>query len=219
MSHYSLLYVGSNLASEMEPYAEDLEVKRIKKFEEHLMDFRSEMKYVSELYSLYIKDKENYIKSSQNKNKEHIDFLENEMPKLILWLENPAKFKREIFERQSKYSEPDDILDNFSTIEHYNPNSKWDWYVIGGRWANIITNINGDKVNSELVKNIDWKHPDMKDFSTFSILSKEYGWIEEGEMGWFGISSNNDSDWVNTFQDFILSLNPDEQITIVDCHI
>jgi len=35
-----------------------------------------------------------------------------------------------------------------------NPNSKWDWYVIGGRWKNSIKTIDGDNVDSCLVENI-----------------------------------------------------------------
>lgn len=38
-----------------------------------------------------------------------------------------------------------------------NPNSKWDWYSVGGRWSGkLITKINGNE-DTELSQNIDWQ--------------------------------------------------------------
>lgn len=37
-----------------------------------------------------------------------------------------------------------------------NPNAKWDWYEIGGRWSNMILRKNGRKSNYARLKDIDW---------------------------------------------------------------
>lgn len=39
----------------------------------------------------------------------------------------------------------------------YNPNSKWDWYEIGGRWNNSIPLKNGEHVNLGKIKDIRWE--------------------------------------------------------------
>lgn len=44
-----------------------------------------------------------------------------------------------------------------------NPNSKWDWYVVGGRWSNMLTLKNGQKVNSALAKDIDFDFIDKEE--------------------------------------------------------
>ena len=46
-------------------------------------------------------------------------------------------------------------------------------------------------------------------------------WYERGNMGWFGITSNemNTDDWNKQFWDMINSLKPDTKLTIIDCHI
>jgi len=58
--------------------------------------------------------------------------------------------------------------------------------------------------------------------STFAVL-KDGEWIEQGSMGWWGMSSATDEDeatWRETFFDkFIKDLPEDATITIVDCHI
>ena len=40
-------------------------------------------------------------------------------------------------------------------LSTYNPDAKWDWYEIGGRWNNILRTKDGKKTNSCLLKNLD----------------------------------------------------------------
>lgn len=44
-------------------------------------------------------------------------------------------------------------------------------------------------------------------------------WISQGEMGWFGISSNEDGSWEEKQKELIGAIKPEQWITIVDCHI
>lgn len=39
----------------------------------------------------------------------------------------------------------------------HNPNAKWDWWVIGGRWNGMLRNKDGRRVNEELVEQIDFE--------------------------------------------------------------
>lgn len=56
--------------------------------------------------------------------------------------------------------------------------------------------------------------------STFAIV-KDGKWIEKGEMGWFGMVSNekDQTEWDNEFNKMIDELPDDTQLTLVDCHI
>ena len=43
------------------------------------------------------------------------------------------------------------MMMNGNELSTYNPNSKWDWYSIGGRWRNLLlTKINNEDVISEI---------------------------------------------------------------------
>ena len=44
-------------------------------------------------------------------------------------------------------------------------------------------------------------------------------WFEKGEMGWFGMSSNDKDDWDVHFNKLWDLIGPDQWISIVDCHI
>lgn len=188
---------------------------------------------------------------------------------------------------------------------HRNPNAKWDWWVVGGRWPNRLATIDGTFTNScrrsdldiprmmdlaeaEFQKHWDavealigdlpparlWSeiremYPGNIEFARLawreqprvaalskseyhwdqaqwivdhqvtghaacrdrrrrlavtgcSLLAPEIGWIEEGEMGWFGMSTATDES-TDAYQAKALSvienMPPNWWLTSVDCHI
>lgn len=158
----------------------------------------------------------------------------------------------------------------------YNPDSKWDWYQIGGRWTGLLDNefspkddpanltecrsCNGTgkistrnitelktlKVKTKVEhkerdcqrcdgtgKSLVWPTGYVKfdgdvkpviDFpentSPFAIVLPDGTWIEKGEMGWFGMASNekSDDDWDATVRT-IWQEYSDCIGVVVDCHI
>lgn len=56
--------------------------------------------------------------------------------------------------------------------------------------------------------------------STYAVL-KDGRWIAKGEMGWFGMSDDKETqgDWNRKVNDLLGSLPPETLITVVDCHI
>lgn len=115
----------------------------------------------------------------------------------------------------------------------YNPDSQWDWYVIGGRWTGGLAlkpGASGDLgrpgvFNNEpeeggcdvaLVKDIDWE----KTRPTFAVLH-DGKWYERGEMGWFGAVSGEKSQdtWDKEWHNLVDLLDPEDEVTLVDCHI
>lgn len=188
-----------------------------------------------------------------------------------------------------------------------NPNSKWDWYQIGGRWDGFLKPKEGVNKDNELrKKDIDWEgmrnesgveaekrydlvwkgikgtpeieswdsirekfegnielarefyhnQPRVEAFkkvcqkndklfgffsnveeyqtdretyiererngavTTYAIV-KDSVWYQKGEMGWWGMSSDEMSqdEWNQKFWEMIQSVDDDEMITIVDAHI
>ena len=98
----------------------------------------------------------------------------------------------------------------------YNPKSKWDWYQIGGRWDGFF-----GKENTLTVK----EHLNQlkKSFDThvcFGYLV-DGEWVEKGNMGYFGMVSNEKSEKEVRKKVFALleKLNPNDKIVAVDVHI
>lgn len=71
---------------------------------------------------------------------------------------------KETINEYSKMSETEQIRDYYgldtdedgNVLTTYNPNSKWDWFDIGGRWSKCIKISDGKAVNSCLVSDIDF---------------------------------------------------------------
>ena len=183
--------------------------------------------------------------------------------------------------------------DTIYNVWYSNPQAKWDWWVVGGRWRDMgdngffedlsvfsetkkipywkeelasfklheieqeldidrenITKEDYDKAITEYIKSnkivrfydTDTREPreyykaedlltivDRKVETAWAMLFPEEGWIEAGEMGWFGMSSLDSLDLQETEQaksdQFALTDNLVEKYKdthiglVVDCHI
>ena len=124
-----------------------------------------------------------------------------------------------------------------------NPNSKWDWYEMGGRWrgyfkpkpgrSGVVGKMSSfDKKDMRIwPEGVDQAYKGYIDFeamfkerpndiATFAVLM-DGKWYEKGEMGWWGMVRNEkaDEDWNNEFRMLIDSIPDDLLLTVVDCHI
>lgn len=56
--------------------------------------------------------------------------------------------------------------------------------------------------------------------STYALV-KDGEWFEKGEMGWWGVSSNEvpEGEWLGKFNELLDGLPDDTLLTVVDCHI
>lgn len=121
----------------------------------------------------------------------------------------------------------------------YNPKSKWDWYVLGGRWSGRIlklkegaeSGIEGEKsffsdthgIDAALKKDIDFEamYKEDEEWAPYAIL-KDGEWISRGEMGYFGISFNETmtkGEWSAKVKELIESLPGNTLISMYDLHI
>lgn len=98
----------------------------------------------------------------------------------------------------------DDMDMDGNAITTSNPDAKWDWYTIGGRWDNDIPN-NHCKV-TELPE----------DYSTFAVITPDGVWHSDGDVGWF---ANVTGDGKEYDFDKIVSHYGGYDCVLVDCHI
>lgn len=105
-------------------------------------------------------------------------------------------------------------------VTTYNPMSEWDGYTVGGRWnghlhESIQSLTKFDNNNVALACELAGK------YQPFAIVSTDGKWHEKGDMGWWGlVSDEKDKDtWVKESES-ILSSQPEGAMAIlVDCHI
>lgn len=152
----------------------------------------------------------------------------------------------------------------------YNPQSRWDWWVVGGRWSGLLRLKNGTTADSARIADIDFsprkaqykaclrfwdvvvdhqpagldekyfsiytedyyrqyygdretyaRH--MTQFSTYAVVLPTGEWVQKGQMGWWGVSSETPDEaraWEDNYMErFIKGQDPELVLTVVDCHI
>lgn len=100
-----------------------------------------------------------------------------------------------------------------------NPNAKWDWWVIGGRWPDILA---GKDV--AIVRRVLTMRGKNNGLPTFALLDSAGVWHERGEMGWWACVSNEKprDEWSVEFWKIIeaeAEKNPEQRVYVTDCHI
>ena len=112
------------------------------------------------------------------------------------------------WEAMAEDAEETDSDGNIYSI--YNPDARWDWWEIGGRWPGLLK-VGNERVSSARVRDIDF---DSAPFATFAVLTPDGEWEEQSEIG--GLDPN----WDKSYRErFIDTAHPDMILTIVDCHI
>lgn len=229
MSHFTVAVVTKDknkLEEILAPYSEDLKVPRyIKYTKEQLIENEKKRieDYKNSTYAKFLKDPIEY--KSNCKNEAHIKYLEEEFPKQLNWTDE------QIYQNKIKYYDEEDIGENGEVYSEYNPNSKWDWYDIGGRWRNqlLTREDNNDTfehnsfaehmgmfkdtkeapkgykwVNGAKIKDIDFnkiEEVNGKPFYTWALVD-ENGWYEQGRMGWWAINDATDESTNNFAKQF-----------------
>ena len=211
MSHFCV-YVfhdkNTSVSELLAPYDENIELAPYVLYtkEQAIAKVRSDMeKYRDSIYKEYLADPVKY-KEKWGNNKNHINYIENEFPKILNWTDE------ECYEEIAKWKREDGLVaEDGSILSKYNPKSKWDWYQIGGRWSNSIP---GDEVKMSDI-------PIEKIETPYAFITPDGEWVERGEMGWFGVGSNemDKDEWDVRFREYLKTLDKDIILTQVDCHI
>ena len=212
MSHFVGLCFGEYWDHDLEQYAEDLEV------EAYVEQTKEEA--ISNVQRNHRKRYLEAIKALQvdNLKSQSMEFYQSIVDK------GPSISKEAWKEVLSWDYELDE---NENLLSTYNPNAKWDWYCVGGRWKGFLVlkerKEDGSiiEVNEAYFKEIDWDY--MKEWNRipFCFVNEDGEWYEKGEMGWFGMVTNElEKDiWRATFEEYISTVEDDCLVTVVDFHI
>ena len=226
--------INESLNEVLAPYNENREVERYVKYtkeeaiakeREEIIDYRD-----NGLYAEYLADPEKYV-SEHGHHESHIEYLLTGFPEKLTHLDDEDW----LYEQAIRWEEPDDLDDKGGITSTYNPKSKWDWWVIGGRWSKTVFNATplGMKKDEFFGGEYEYFEEDGVDVVQVENLNKdtlrapyafvdlEGNWNEKGEMGWFGMSSNemDQEDWDAVYRRFVESLDPGTTLVLVDAHI
>ena len=133
MSHFAVLLIGNDIEEQLSKYDENLEIPRYIKYtkEELIANERESIEeYKNDTYAEYLSDPIKYAENTTNEN--HLKYLKEEFPKKLTMTDE------EIYELAIKWYDPEDIGENGEVYSTRNPDSKWDWYEVGGRYAGRI---------------------------------------------------------------------------------
>ena len=218
MSHF-VVYVfskenGEDLEELLMPYDENMECEPYVKYtrEEAIAEVRREIEqYKNTIYAEYLANTEAYKEKHSMADPRHFEYLANEFPKKLKWTDE------ECFEDMKTRFDEEDIDEDGNIYSTYNPKSKWDWYVVGGRWREQLKTKNGEQVDAAYAKEVNWKESGVP----FAFITPDGKWYERGEMGWWAVVTNEKSpdDWDAEFYKMVEKLDDDVIVTLVDCHI
>ncbi len=143
-------------------------------------------------------------------------------------------------DKASADKECDDCRGTGSRKSTGNPIAKWDWWVIGGRWAGWIRGAEDSMPNDDVgsfgtsahqqtraIRNAtlnnsrhvnEFPSPIPDDVIPFAIVTPDGQWNQKGDMGWFGMASNEKDDWKDEARG-ILAAHPTALAVAVDLHI
>ena len=134
MSHYTVAVFtkeGQSLEELMEPFYEGIEVEPyIAKTKQEIIQEAKELK-------------EGISKRLEENKLEPSDWQQE-----ILDCKTDEEFY------QANIYEDEEYDEEGNRLSIYNPDLKWDWYEVGGRWSNMLTTIDGEKVDECLVKDL-----------------------------------------------------------------
>lgn len=142
----------------------------------------------------------------------------------------------EVFDRELKSWGPgyeDEFDEDGNHHTTYNPDSKWDWYTYGGRFADVYDDSSQGMTTTDYAAEVekipvsddadeDWSGdgPWVPSSIVYRDENGEPRWDEDGPTGWFGFheSNVNPKDW----KEHVLSVlreHDGEHVFFIDFHI
>ena len=209
MSHFVGLCFGVNWESNLDQYDENMEV------EPYIRYTKDEA--IDEVKRRHAQSYENALEALKKKDldSESYEYFQKIIDKglFISWEDAWKEVKNWGYE----------IDDDENLLSTYNPESKWDWYSVGGRWNGFLHYKDADpgfeETNIACIHELDMDY--LLEHVPFCFITEDGEWREKGEMGWWGSVSNEkpEDSWKQQFVDYVKSLDENCLVTVVDFHI
>lgn len=166
MSHFSVLVITKKHPNDvsfddiLERYWEELDVPYyVSQTKEQIIKIERENRdnFKKNQYAQYLGNPEEYSKKC---SKQHLEYVSTIFPKEILNATDEELYQRRIKDYptydEREYDKQDYVNEDGAIMSCYNPNSKWDWWVIGGRWDGSLQLKSGKTANFAQIKDVDW---------------------------------------------------------------
>lgn len=111
----------------------------------------------------------------------------------------------------------DQFNDKGEPISRYNPVSKWDWYVIGGRWDGWINDLETDQ-HSYADNTASTEQVIARKKVPHAIITPDGVWHQRGRMGWWAILATENENWDDEALR-LLGKYPGHKVVLIDAHI
>jgi len=152
------------------------------------------------------------------------------------WIRPHKDLQEKALRSHPRYGKPDPACEECGgtgkRMTTYNPQSKWDWWRIGGRWDGEIFgtacasedggfNFSPDHETLEHnLRTVEDLLGDDEPPLPFALLTPDGEWIEKGEMGWFGMVKDEEGDAAWEAQVLLLYERHRDCVAVtLDCHI
>ena len=199
------------IESKMKKYNENIEVEQYIAYDVNKKDMYHENKINEYKKMMEIPDFEKIY---------NVEYLTNNL-NLYLDMSSNEYWDNNIL----SYYDKNSIDENGNIMSKYNPDSKWDYYVIGGRWhgyfinkdsnAKNIIDMKSNKIESYLEK----YNNDPDKYKLFAYVNKDGDWAERAHMHMFGVETNVNLEYDKFLTQFLVEQNKDDYIVFLDCHI
>ena len=123
------------------------------------------------------------------------------------------KFESLNEEDKKKYTTVDQLADEYFMYDivdgkygyYQNPQAQWDWWSIGGRWADYIKKKDGTSCDYCKFDDIDWD----KMSTPFAFIETDGSWKSRGEMLWWAqVKDEKKEDvWKKMMSDYVATVN------------
>lgn len=112
-----------------------------------------------------------------------------------------------------------------------NPNQKWDWWQVGGRYSARLVLKDGRRADDAPAGQVDWaatagkvvwsdSSPENSRVPFFAVLTRTGQWAEKGKMGWWAcVSNRDDAAFDDFYKNFLATVDPGQRVYVVDAHI
>lgn len=140
-------------------------------------------------------------------NPGHVNYLTKELPEQLTYNDE------QLYEHAVSFE--DDLDEQGNAYSTYNPDSIWDWWVVGGRWDGEHAPGNRTTVAEYRVR------IGATDYVPPRVLVDADGAVRRGTEGWFGMTHDEQDDaaWRGAVLDRLTKHPDDDVVTFIDLHI